>query len=318
MARFPRSLLLTLSLVLLAFSWPTDSSAHRSRTESSLIVHEWGTFTSIADSAGQPVLWHPTGSPDNLPNFVEHFRGPGFKNVLQGTIRMETPVLYFYSSTPATVSVKVGFSRGIMTEWYPHASRVDPDPKANLDEDELYKRHSDGSIAWNSVELNPGLTVHLPTDNSQSHYYAARETGSAPVTVNNGARLQQEKFLFYRGVSSSPTVITAQARQDGGVLIKNPGGNEIPSVILFERRGDKMGYRLGGSVQNEAGLDRPELTSTSESLGRDLEDVLIAQGLYPEEARHGRDLAILMVRRGQPAVLYCPSAVCGSYAAAFD
>jgi hypothetical protein len=284
MARFPRSLLLTLSLVLIAFSWTADSSARRSRIESNLIVHEWGTFTSIADNAGRPIRWHPRGSPDSLPNFVEHFKGPGLKNVLEGTIRMETPVLYFYSSTPATVSVKVGFSQGVMTEWYPHASHVEPDPKANLDEDALYKNHSDGSIAWNSVEVDPGLSARFPDDHSQSHYYAARETGSTPVAVKNGTSLQQEKFLFYRGVSSSPTVITAQVRQDGGVLVKNLGQDEIPSVILFERRGDKMGYRLGGSVQNEAGLDRPELTSTPELLSRNLEELLTAQGLYPDEA----------------------------------
>jgi hypothetical protein len=172
----------------------------------------------------------------------------------------------------------------VMTEWYPHASHVEPDPKANLDEDALYKNHSDGSIAWNSVEVDPGLSARFPDDHSQSHYYAARETGSTPVAVKNGTSLQQEKFLFYRGVSSSPTVITAQVRQDGGVLVKNLGQDEIPSVILFERRGDKMGYHLGGSVQNEAGLDRPELTSTTESLSRDLEELLTAQGLYPDEA----------------------------------
>lgn len=229
--------------------------------------------------------WHVRSDQGGLPNFVEHFRGPGFKNLLQGTIRMETPVIYFYSATATELSVKVGFSQGVLTEWYPHASHVEPDPKANLDEDALYKNHSDGSIAWNSVEVDPGLSAGFLDDHSQSHYYAARETGSTPVAVKNGTSLQQEKFLFYRGVSSSPTVITAQVRQDGGVLIKNLGQDEIPSVILFERRGDKMGYRLGGSVQSEAGLDRPELTSTPESLSHDLGDALIAQGLYPDEAR---------------------------------
>src|SRR5436305_952842 len=71
---------------------------------------------------------------------------------------------------------------------------------------------------------------------------------------------------------------------DGKIRVKNLGADEIPSVILFERRGDKMGYRLGGAVQTDATLDPPELTSTMESLGRDLQDVLTAQGLYPDEA----------------------------------
>src|ERR1700674_3808309 len=65
---------------------------------SSLTAHEWGTFTSIAGNDGQAVEWSPlTGAPD-FPGFVEHFRDPGFKLGLRGTVRMETPVLYFYSS----------------------------------------------------------------------------------------------------------------------------------------------------------------------------------------------------------------------------
>jgi len=57
------------------------------------------------------------------------------------------------------------------------------------------------------------------------------------------------------------------------------------SDILFERRGDKMGYRLGGSVQTAATLASPELTATMESMSSDLQDVLTAQGLYPDESR---------------------------------
>src|SRR3981189_3433058 len=93
---------------------------------SGLAAHEWGTFTSIAGEKGQTVEWSPlTGSAD-LPGFVDHFRNAGFKLGLRGTVRMETPVLYFYDSREETVSVKVSFSKGIITEWYPRASRVEP------------------------------------------------------------------------------------------------------------------------------------------------------------------------------------------------
>jgi hypothetical protein len=56
-------------------------------------------------------------------------------------------------------------------------------------------------------------------------------------------------------------------------------------VILFERRGDRLGYRLGGPLRREISLDPPELTATFESIARDLQDILTAQGLYPDEAR---------------------------------
>src|SRR5436309_10623271 len=42
----------------------------------------------------------------DLPSFVEHFRDPHFKLGLRGTVRMETPVLYFYSSKEETISVR--------------------------------------------------------------------------------------------------------------------------------------------------------------------------------------------------------------------
>ena len=278
-----RSLVLSVSLATLAFSGPP---ARRDSTNPSLTAHEWGTFTSIADRSGKAVRWLPLNGSD-LPQFVEHFRTAEFKVGLQGTVRMETPVLYFYSPSETKVSVGVGFSRGVVTEWYPHASHVEPDPKKVLDGDDLFRHHADGSIAWNSVTVAPGLAASFPRgqNDSENHYYSARETSSAPLTVRTDTGTQQEKFLFYRGVSVFPVPVSAQASPEGKVLVKNLGAEEIPSVILFERRGDKLGYRLGAAVQSEATLDPPELTSTMESMSRDLEGVLIGQGLYPDEAR---------------------------------
>jgi|SRR5712691_256866 len=78
---------------------------------SSLTAHEWGTFTSIAGRVGQAVEWSPhTGSTD-LPAFVEHFRNPGFKRGLCGTVRMETPVIYLYDSREEP-SRQSGFLQG--------------------------------------------------------------------------------------------------------------------------------------------------------------------------------------------------------------
>src|SRR3989440_10880990 len=120
---------------------------------SRLTAHEWGTFTSIADSTGRAAQWSPlTGSTD-LPAFVEHSRNAGFKLGLRGTVRMETPVLYLYDSREETVSVKVAFSKGVITEWYPRASRVEP--AANIFDGTLYQPHADGSIAWDSLIVSP-------------------------------------------------------------------------------------------------------------------------------------------------------------------
>jgi len=198
---------------------------------------------------------------------------------------METPVIYFYSPQETTVSVKVKFSRGVITEWYPSASHIEPDPQNFLEPKALFERNINGSIAWNSVTVSPDLAASFPHDNRGKQYYAARETSAAPLVVKTETGNQQEKFLFYRGVSVFPPPISATVSPEGALHVTNLASDEVPSVILFERRGDKVGYRLGGALPEEMSLDPPDLTSTFESLSRDLEDILTSQGLYPDEAR---------------------------------
>jgi len=245
-------------------------------------AHEWGTFTSIAGRDGSAVEWLPlTGSTD-LPGFVEHFRYNGFKLGLRGTVRMETPVLYFYDSRQETVSVKVSFAKGLITEWYPHAAHVEP--AANIFDGTLLQPHPDGSIAWDSVTISPNVREEFPRENSGNHYYAARMTSSTPLRVQSSAGEQQEKFLFYRGVSTFSVPLSATLIPSGELYVENHGQEEIPNTIRFERRGEKVGYRIGGALQKEALLDPPELTGTIGDLGRELEGMLVAQGLYQDEA----------------------------------
>jgi len=89
---------------------------------SGLTVHEWGTFTSIAGEDGSAIDWDALGCQDDLPGFVNAFGYRGFKWRLQGTVRMETPVMYFYSSRELEARVKVAFPQGLITEWYPKAA----------------------------------------------------------------------------------------------------------------------------------------------------------------------------------------------------
>jgi hypothetical protein len=61
------------------------------------------------------------GCKNDLPGFVNDFGCRGFKWRLRGTVRMETPVMYFYSSHELEARVKVAFPHGLITEWYPQA-----------------------------------------------------------------------------------------------------------------------------------------------------------------------------------------------------
>ena len=95
---------------------------------------------------------------------------------------------------------------------------------------------------------------------------------------------QQEKFLFYRGVSAAGLPLSAKLNPDGKLVVRNLSRQEIPTVILFERRGERVGYRFGGSLGNEMVLDPPVLNGSVEALCGELEGMLVAQGLYPDEA----------------------------------
>ena len=251
--------------------------------DSGLTAHEWGTFTAIAGEKGQAVVWSPLSGATDLPGFVEHFRNPGFKLGLRGTVRMETPVLYFYDSRETTVSVKVNFSRGVITEWYPHASRVEP--AATLYGEAVYGKGPDGSVAWDAVTVAPGLRADFPAEGRDSHYYAARQTSATPLRVKTASGEQQEKFLFYRGVAGFAVPVSARLTAGGNVVVANHGVEEIPNVILFERRGERVGYRIGGAVGNRLTLEPPALTENIDALSHELEGALVSQGLYQDEAQ---------------------------------
>jgi hypothetical protein len=255
-----------------------------------LTAHEWGTFTSIAGKDGHAVEWLPLSGSTDLPSFVEHFSGVAFKGGLLGTVRMETPVLYFYTNRETTVSVHVSFSKGLITEWYPRASHVYPvsavAPKfANFSDWSLYQKHPDGSIAWDSVELQPRNFAEFPNENRANHYYAARQTASTPLQIKTSSGTQTEKFLFYRGVSTFAVPISATIHSNGSVLAENLTDPAVSAMLLFERRGDKLGFRLALPSVDSPTLDPPELNANMDSLKRTVLDMLIAQGLYQDEAQ---------------------------------
>jgi hypothetical protein len=255
---------------------------HNQAVDSDLIAHEWGTFTSIAGNDGRAVQWLPqTGSTD-LPAFVGHLAGADFKGGVPGTVRMETPVLYFYSPRETTVSVHVTFRNGLITEWYPHVTRATP--VGNLRTVNLEDERTQGSVLWKAVHLDPASTADFPRDSVQTHYYAARATASTPLHVSVNASTENEKFLFYRGVASFHVPISVTANPDGDLLVRNLGTDEIPGLVLFERRGDRIGYRISESLQSETILESPQLTASLDSLRADLEEMLVSRGLHSDEA----------------------------------
>ena len=263
----------------------------RSAQPNDLTVHEWGTFTSVAGADGSAADWDALGCKNDLPKFVNDYGYRGFKWRLQGTVRMETPVMYFYSSRELDAHVNVAFPQGLITEWYPQAeykvfqrSRLGGSMRpleTNLNGIDTSLSNLTGAIEWRDVKVQPNSYPALPIENDGSRYYAARGTDSAPITVGD----EHEKFLFYRGVGRFPVPLSARVSGDGKIVVENHGHEPVPSVILFENRGGRLGYRNAGTVQDAVTLDSPSLDSSLPILRYELETGLIAQGLFPKEAQ---------------------------------
>ncbi len=277
---------------LLIAAYSADSTAAK-RDPDGLVVHEWGTFTTVAGPDGTPVEWLPLSGPADLPCFVERFSPrnaikaltnvsacltyDAAKRELPGRVRMETPVLYFYSPAHTRANVRVAFPQGLITEWYPRASVfLPPVSRATLQQPRV------GSVIdWRNVEILPDVSGALPTESTGSHYYAARATDAAPVRVNG----QIEKFLFYRGVAGFDVPLAAVALGGGAVRVTTRGSRELRSVMLVANTNGMLRYRLHGTLRGEATLAASSDATDRQSLRLELERALVGSGLYPKEAR---------------------------------
>lgn len=241
-----------------------------------LVVHEWGTFTSIAGRDGVALDWRPLNGPSDLPKFVHtiedggeglrHRRAQGKEN-MTARVRMETPVLYFYSDREMEVAARVDFPKGRITEWYPHA------------------REAASGIDWGKLKVMPGATLTFPVENSESHYYPAREVDAAPVQVcsTNNKPVEQEKFLFYRGVGNFDLPLSVKLEGDN-IVLRNLGKTEISHLVIFENRGGRIGYRFCDAFTGEMTHERPVLDQNLDSLLTELQRILVVSGLYEKEA----------------------------------
>jgi hypothetical protein len=234
------------------------------------VAHEWGTFTAVAGPDGKPVLWHPLDGSSDLPNFVY---GPerlqeGVRLQVEGgkgqeaLVRMETPVIYFYTDVERTVEVSVRFEQGELTEWYPRV-----------------RSYTGDGLDWGQIRLVPRQDKALPHDGSASHYYPAREVPAATVQVCEPRGNERERFLFYRGLGQFPLSLAAIA-QDDHVRLWTTGASP-GQVVLFERRGDRVGYSLVSADGTHA---RPVLDDKIKDVHAELVSMLLSTGLFRPEA----------------------------------
>lgn len=269
---------LTFLALLLPFAAAPASTTVASQSPNQpVVVHEWGTFTSIAGPDGRAERWQPLDAPQDLPCFVER-ADLCIKCSVPGTIRMETPVIYFYGAEGTRISVKVGYRQGLVSEWYPKASVT---PRAVVNAGALLGSFDfSSSISWPSVVLASPAESAFPTEHAPSHYYLARATDASPVVVNG----QHEKFLFYRGIGGFQPPVSAVIERDGRIAVTMADA-PLGDVILFENRGGNMAYEVRRVSGQRTTFEPVQLEGEAVPPTAELEEMLVASGLYPKEAK---------------------------------
>jgi len=245
---------------LLAFS----GSLLELRAESPVIVHEWGTFTCLQDNQGRalgginvddepvPPFVYRSGT---IPVVASHGISGGFFGLPpygleqeEGgsipfgdptvTMRLETPVLYFYppaGQAPASVpplQVKVDFHGGLIGQFYPYA--WEKGIPTQLTE------NFTSSLTWKRVRLG---STGRPVQTTDKVWTTPREVSAPLLQVktppnSTGIGSQTEHFLFYRGVGHLDSPLTVST--NGPIIQSANDLNEKEGLAIVVKRADNI------------------------------------------------------------------------------
>ena len=278
-----------------------------------LIVHEWGTFTELQDDIGHSVAGINTDD-EPVPSFVHRLPAPLLAPVLgvrqvrrmkavayrhpQVTMRLETPIIYFYppstQTKPMTVDVDVHFRSGWLSEFYPNAHVNAPGLKRLL-----LNRNVVGSLAWHGLQI--GGEGELPATD-EPVWLLPRKTNAATVTNSAG---ESEQYLFYRGVGNFTGPLRVTTDRDADTLTLTSrfhtfDTNEVISIraawLVHVKRDGSLAYRSLGQLtappeqtshiaQVKRGFETTDYSSRNiHLLHEDMHKTLTIDGLYDDEA----------------------------------
>jgi hypothetical protein len=257
-----------------------------------LVVHEWGTITTIHGADGTPKGGlNRIDEGDVLPGFVHRYEPettrqkpdlilgklpniPGRPDV---TMRLETPVIYFHPppNKPFTtpIDIRVRFRGGVINEFYPEAAAsVSLDRERIADKahegvitewtGDVLNNYVVGSLSWKGLRLHD--TVVAPLTRSEI-WLAPREVNS--VSVFNPDAGEGEQYLFYRGVAHLDALLSTKTAR-GTVALATPANLAwlesaavtVPNIWLADVRADGV---IAFRVQ-------PAVTLKKENAGKEL------------------------------------------------
>ena len=210
-----------------------------------LTVHEWGTFTTMHGSNGS-TLSGLYFEEEQLPSFVYHFPGfspdPVRSECSNVTVKMETPVLYFYSPVQRSVKVHVDFPMGAISQWYPQRSGGEIIPTGtNLD---FGNSERVGGIDWDATILDPKSQTPYTQQSVIKKWQDPRNTDANLVQNSDG---ETEGYLFYRGLANFSLPLSIQFNPKGDLTVTNTSSLPISFIYIYDFSKPTEGLRLWGT-----------------------------------------------------------------------
>ena len=283
-------------------------------------LHEWGTFTTVSGSDGSLLpglekeeealprsvysldnFYHVLGAPVGSKGF---FLDRPLENV---TVKMETPVIYFYTDHGFKASVKVDFHGGSISQWYPQRTSGEkaqpfklPTNKVSAKEfmEAVQKESSgmkidfakklEGSIGWD-IEVIPSSeedNASIFRGDETPTWLHPRMTDSALVRTSGG---EMEKYLFYRGLGNFEPAVTFTTRPNGLVIATNNSKQAVPALFVFQNEGAKVKSIKCGPLAAGASITVDTISVAAQenwkkSVYQTMSGMLQEQGLYRKEA----------------------------------
>lgn len=268
-------------------------------------MHEWGTFTTVSGSDGG-MLSGLHIEEEHLPPFVYSHMGmnpqpnslyatlnraslnrnqvlvaqtadkvvipmPAMKGMPRAalanvTVKMETPVIYFYGDDTPKVHVKVGFHGGTISQWYPQRSSGDTPNKLSgsklkiseglaksLNGREMitnalidFSKPYTGGIEWDveilpKSEADPAFTFKAEENHT---WIYPRVPDANMLKVGD----EYEDYLFYRGIGNFPLPAVFSVDKNETLRVKNNSKQAIPFAFAFENINGKFRYKNLGLI----------------------------------------------------------------------
>ena len=256
-----------------------------------IVVHEWGTFTSLQDMDGR-TIGGVNIDDEKLPDFVHRLgTQPGQifdagKSLYPGspsvTMRLETPVIYFYPphDEPVTLDVTATLNSGLLSEFFPDGETT-LDGKPSRRSPESINSKTRGSITWRNVTLNTPQPAPPATD---SHVWLAPRNVPAAAGIQVGK--EAEKYIFYRGVGHFDAPLTVRRNGEDAINISPTPSFRSEAMWLADFRADGSAAFRQVSLGDHS-ADFTETNYATENVAKlraAMKQSLISAGLFPDEA----------------------------------